>query len=79
MHAHHFPIYRKRVNERSFYRIDSENAFIEVHRVGKRCVVHRIEAKTYPEKVRIAELIAGEGGGVIECPSAEFDSWLAKC
>ena len=79
MHAHHFPIYRKRVNERSFYRIEANDVFTEVHRVGKRCVVHRIEAKTYPEKVRIAELIAGEEGAVTESDAVEFENWLAKC
>jgi hypothetical protein len=79
MRTHPFPIYRKRVNERSFYRIEADNAFTEVHRVGKRCVVHHIHAKTYPELVRIAELIAGEGGAVVECGHVEYEQWLAKC
>ncbi len=74
-----FPIYRKRVNERSFYRIEAKNAFTEVHRVGKRCVLHHIHAKTYPDLVRIAELIAGESGAVVECEAKEFEAWLEEC
>lgn len=77
MDKHTFPIYRKLANERSFYRIDSATAFVEVQRLGSRWVLHRVEARIYPEKARIHELLVMADPGVLASDAPEFDRWLA--
>lgn len=76
MDEHRFPVFRKLVNERNFYRIDSVTAFVEVQRMGKRCVVHHVEARIYPEKVRIQELLDMLDPGVVPSDPSEFALWL---
>jgi hypothetical protein len=78
MHRHTFPVYRKLANERSFFRIDSPLRFTEVQRVGRQCVVHEVEAHTYPEKVRLIELLELQHHWVKESSSEEFGHWLSK-
>lgn len=57
-----FPQYRATVDGRHFYRIDGPRAFVEVQVVGKRRWVHRVEAKAYPEMLRIQEMLSGGEG-----------------
>jgi hypothetical protein len=78
MHKPSFPVYRKLANGRSFFRIDSATRFTEIQRIGRRCVVHEIVAHTYPEKVRIAELLNTGHHGVLASTEEEFGHWLSK-
>lgn len=73
-----FPVHRKLANDRSFFRITSPTHFIEVQRVGERCVVHELTATTYPDRVRIAELLEAGTGHVVEASAEEFDHWYAR-
>ena len=73
------PLYRKSANGLNWYRIASATEFTEVQHVGSRYVAHQVRALNYPERVRIAELTAMEGGHVIVCEMAEFEAVLAKC
>lgn len=68
-----FPLYRRSANGLNWYRIESATEFTEVQSVGSRYVAHLIKALTYPEKVRIMELIAIEDGGATTCRGDEFD------
>jgi hypothetical protein len=52
-----FPVYRKTLDDRHFYRIEAFDRFTEVQRLGNRYMVHRVTAKAYPEKLRIADMI----------------------
>ena len=52
-----FPIYRKLSNGKSFYQIESDKVFTEVQLLGKKVFKHRIEAKKYPELLRIQDMI----------------------
>lgn len=71
-----FPLYRRSANGLNWYRIGSATEFTEVQRVGSKYVAHTIKAQTYPEKVRIMELIAMADGGAAECRAEEFDAAL---
>jgi hypothetical protein len=73
-----FPCYRQLANHQSRYRIASPSAFTEVQRVGTRFIVHEVHATTYPELVRIAELIDATDGTVHRIHAADFDDWLAR-
>ena len=52
-----FPQYRKLSNRRSFYRIESSLQFTEVQIMGSKRFVHSVEARQYPEKLRIMDML----------------------
>lgn len=52
-----FPQYRKLSNDRSFYRINSNDNFEELQIIGDSVILHRIRAEKYPEKLRIMEML----------------------
>lgn len=72
-----FPLYRRSANGLNWYRIESATAFTEVQRVGNRYVVHRLEAKAYPERVRVMSLIDMHDGHVEECTAGEVEGLIA--
>lgn len=78
MERHEFPVFRKLVNDRSFYRIDSPVEFMEVQRMGQRCVVHHVVANIYPERVRIAELLERTDPAVVLSDAEEFARWWSR-
>lgn len=71
-----FPQYRRSANGLNWYRIDSDLTLVEVQRIGKRYLVHRLQAAAYPEKVRIMALLAMENGHVEPCPAEEVERLL---
>ncbi len=52
-----FPQYRKLVNNKSFYKIISDRFFEEIQLVGTLKTKYCIEAKIYPEILKIKDLI----------------------
>ena len=78
MHQQPFPLYRRSSNGLNWYRINSPTELIEVQRVGKRYVLHRLLASAYPEQVRIMELIAMADGHVEVCPADEVEELLEQ-
>lgn len=69
-----FPLYRKYANEKSYFKIDSSNEFIELKLIGKTFVKYSFNAAQYPEKIMIQDLIAN---GVIISEN-EFNVILSK-
>jgi hypothetical protein len=67
-----FPIYRKLSNEKSYYKIVSAESFIELHRIGSKTKKHILNAKQYPEKLLIQDMIA-LSNGYLESKEEEFD------
>jgi len=65
-----FPIYRQLVGGKHLYRIDAEDRFVELQRIGSRWVRHEVVANQYPEKLKVQEMIyrAGEYYGVLSGP-----------
>ena len=61
---------------RHFYRIEGPQRFTEIQHVGKRTVVHHVEARAYPELVRIAEMIEGAAGRYTPMGSEEWEGLL---
>ncbi len=45
------------MNDKSFYRIDSERSFCEIQLIGSKCFLHQTEAKKYPEIIRIQDML----------------------
>lgn len=72
-----YPVYRRTADGRHHYRIDAPDRFLEVQRIGRRYILHRVEATAYPEQVRVAELIACDGGLVMESNAEEWKRVMA--
>jgi len=53
-----YPIYRKLSNDKSFYRILSENEFEEIQCIGSTRIKTHIKAEKYPEILRIKEMVS---------------------
>ena len=50
------PQYRKLINDKSYYRIEDENHFMEIQLIGKKAFELKIQAIQYPEKLKIKEI-----------------------
>jgi hypothetical protein len=66
-----FPQYRKLSNDRSFYRINSNDSFDELQVMGEHVFLHCIQADKYPEKLRIMEML----DCVIGYEVSSLDEW----
>ena len=73
-----FPVYLRITDGQSVYRIGSDTSFTEVQRVGQRYVVHHIVALTWPERLRIADMLANANGVWVATTEVEFDLWLGR-
>lgn len=60
-----FPQYRKMINGKAYYKIINNRSFQEVQLIGSKKRLQEIEAKQYPEMLRIMDMLAGEGPFVI--------------
>lgn len=73
------PVYRKLANGASIYRIEAEDRFTELQRVGTSWLVHTVLAERYPERVRIVELLEARGEEVLLASPEEFEAaWSAR-
>ncbi len=57
-----FPQYRKLPNNKSFYKIIDDRNFQEIQLIGERKAFYTIEAKQYPEILKIQDLLAMNEG-----------------
>jgi hypothetical protein len=57
-----FPQYRKYKNIETYFKIISEKEFVELSLFGNKFVKHSIEAKQYPEMLRIKDMLNCEEG-----------------
>ena len=55
--AEEFPVYRKYTNNKNYFKIINNNEFIEVSVIGKQVIIKKIEAKIYPDRLFILDLI----------------------
>ena len=69
-----FPVYRKYKNNTSYFRIESNERFIEIMRIGEKNYVMEIEAKQYPERLRIKDMIECKDGHWEEIKASEFEA-----
>jgi hypothetical protein len=73
-----FPVHLRLTHGHSVYRIASDTEFTEVQRVGSRFIAHRITALTWPERLRIADMLANADRSLDPITEAEFEEWLAR-
>jgi hypothetical protein len=73
-----FPIHLRITNGHSVYRIASATGFTEVQRIGRRYIAHHVVAHTWPERLRIADMLANADGSLSPISEAQFDDWLGR-
>lgn len=56
---------------RSLYALEAPDQLVEHQQIGSRHAVHTLEATTYPERLRIADLVDGAAQGHVQELSAE--------
>ncbi len=72
-----FPQYRKLSNEKVFYRIRDERNFDEIQLIGSRASLFSMEAKQYPEILKIKDLLE-LSEGFLESSQSEFEALMNK-
>jgi hypothetical protein len=68
-----FPQYRKYSNDRHWFRVESDERFTEVYRMGDRYFAREFVAKIYPDRLLIADLLAAHNG-IAHSDEQEFTS-----
>lgn len=70
-----FPLYRKYLNEKSFFKIESETKFIELkHLFGGKWEINQFEAQNYFDRLYIKQLIDCDSTHFSESEKLEFDA-----
>ena len=68
-----FPQYRISTNGKNLYRIESLKAFTELQYIGERVQSFHVKAESYPEMVRIRELLEMSNGACQEMDGERFE------
>lgn len=68
-----FPQYRKYTNDKHWFRVESDERFTEVYRIGERYFAREFVAKIYPDRLVIADLLAAQNG-IVPSDEEEFVS-----
>lgn len=72
----HFPQYRKLSNDKVFYCVLSKLEFHEIQIVGTKANLFKIQAKIYPEKLKIQDLLKFQNDGILLSNKAEYEKLL---
>ena len=71
-----YPIYRKLINNRSFYKVVYSKNFEEIQIIGTKRRHQLIEAKQYPDILYLLDLIELNHEGIIESSESEWSSLI---
>ena len=52
-----FPQYRKYTGIETYYKIESNDSFIELMKIGSSLKEHHVQANQYPEMLRIKDML----------------------
>lgn len=69
-----FPQYRRRFDNKSFYKLINERTLEEVQLIGNKAFIHKLEATQYFEILRLQEILNCEDGQYFESSENEFNS-----
>lgn len=71
-----FPLYRRYKNSRSYFKIINPTLFEEIQMIGSKKVIKQTEAKLFPEKLFIHDLIFNYGQMADEIFAEEYQNQL---
>jgi hypothetical protein len=69
-----FPLYRKYINNRSYFKIVDNDHFVELKLTGSMVEKHLFEAKILPDRNFIQDMISLQGGHWEAIGEAEYDA-----
>jgi transglutaminase/protease-like cytokinesis protein 3 len=72
-----FPIYRKLINNKVFYKINDTKNFEEIQCIGSKVKYSKTKAEQYPELLLIQDLIA-TNEFYITSSQEEWEMWCIK-
>ncbi|MFO0322972.1 MAG: hypothetical protein ACK504_11170 [Bacteroidota bacterium] len=70
--SQNFPLFRKYFNNKNYFKILSENEFVEISLIGNKVLSKKHEAKIFPDKIFISDLIEALQHHVIKISKEEF-------
>ena len=73
-----WPQYRRTVSGSNHYRIEAEDRFTELQRLGKRWIVHEVRRAPCPERVRNHEMLSEWEGHFVPEEAQVFEALLAE-
>lgn len=73
-----FPLYRKYPNNKSYFKLLSENEFEEIQFIGDKGFIFRFEAKILPDRYLISDMIELKDKTWVEIEPEEYDNQLRK-
>jgi hypothetical protein len=75
-----FPQYRKYPNDKSFFRIESPEAFTELKRMGsKHYSIHHQRAEIHPDRMYIMDMLQMQDAHWVISTQSEFETHLREC
>ncbi|MCH2228838.1 MAG: hypothetical protein MK105_00740 [Crocinitomicaceae bacterium] len=71
-----FPQFRKLSNEKVFYKIINDRLFHEIQVIGTFAQLYKVEAKQYPEILKIQDMLNYSIEGFVASTHEEFEQLL---
>lgn len=71
-----FPQFRKLSNDKVFYKIINDRLFHEIQVIGTFAQLYKIEAKQYPEILKIQDMLNYSIEGFVASNQEEFEKLL---
>jgi hypothetical protein len=68
-----FPQYRRRFDNKSFYKLINERTLEEVQLIGEKVFIHRVEATQYFEIIRFQEISDYDGQQYLLSTEEEYN------
>lgn len=68
----HFPVYRKYKNNKSYFKIIHPGRFEEVQIIGSKKIIKQIEAKLFPERSFVHDLLVNYKEMADEITESEY-------
>ena len=74
-----FPVYRKYINNKSYFKVFDSESFEEIQILGNNYWVHEFKAKILPDRYFIKDLIEMEGERWVEISAEDYNDFKNKC
>lgn len=74
-----YPVYRRYLNGRSYFKISSPDELEELQLMGSRCFIHQLKAKILPERNFIYDLTFAYENHCEVIEAAVYEEFKAKC
>jgi len=73
-----FPVYRKYKNNKSYFKIINPTLFEEVQVIGNRKIIKIIEARLFPEKMFVKDLVMDYKKMADEIAEQEYEKFKVQ-